>query len=194
MKGAPDFSGGGTVKIVTHDYISWDDPPEKEEAGTPNVMGVAALAASIRTLNKIGMNKISNYEKDLTCYALNSLKNIPEILLYDDIPFNNRVSIIPFNIKDIPHSITARLLSDEGGISVRNGCFCAQPYVQKLLKTPSNEVEKFIENPLIPRPGMVRISFGLYNETYEIDKLIVLLKGIIKNKNKYLNLYSHYIK
>ncbi|MBC8062190.1 MAG: aminotransferase class V-fold PLP-dependent enzyme [Clostridiaceae bacterium] len=191
MKGRPDLSGGGTVNIVTHDHISWSEPPEKEEAGSPNVIGVAALAASIRTLQEIGLNNISNYEEYLTYYALDKLKEIPDIIIYGDVSYKSRVGIIPFNISGIPHDIVAQILSDEGGISLRNGCFCAQPYVQKLLKMPSETSKKFIENPLLPKPGMLRISFGFYNEIDEIDKLIYMLIKITMNKNKYINIYTH---
>lgn len=191
MKGAPDYRGGGTVKFVTHNHVGWDEPPEKEEAGSPNVMGVAALIASIETLKMLGMENIADHEKYLTKYALKKLKKMPEIILYDDIPIKERVGIIPFNIKGIPDSITAKILSGEGGIAVRNGCFCAHPYVQKLLRIPSKDIQKFISDPSLTRPGMVRISFGLYNEIYEIDKLITLLTKIIKNKNKYLKIYAN---
>jgi len=179
MKGAPDYTGGGTVKYVTHDYVGWDDPPEKEEAGSPNVIGAAALMASIHTLNTLGMKNIEEYEKKLTYYALNKLKEIPEVILYDEVPIENRVGIIPFNIKGICYNKTAELLSDIGGISTRCGCFCAQPYVQCLLKLSPNQVNNYINNPNVKRPGMVRISFGIYNTISEIDTFINVLKGII---------------
>lgn len=190
MKGSPDLSGGGTVKIVTHDFISWSEPPEKDEAGSPNVIGVAALAASIRTLKEIGLTNISNYEKYLTYYALNKLKEVPGISIYGDVSYKARVGIIPFNISGIPHYIVSQILSDEGGISIRNGCFCAQSYIRKLLKIPSETTKRVKENPLCPKPGMLRISFAFYNEIEEIDKLISLLIKISMNKNKYLNLYT----
>ena len=184
MEGSPDYVGGGTVKIVTHDYVSWDDPPEKEEAGSPNVIGAAALMASIRTLNSIGMQNIENHERELTIYALDKLSKIPEVILYDNIPIQNRVSIIPFNIKGMPYDKVAQLLSDLGGISVRCGCFCAQPYVQCLLKVPQSVVKKLIENKNAKRPGMVRLSFGLYNTFNEIDEFIDVLQVIIKKESR----------
>jgi cysteine desulfurase / selenocysteine lyase len=182
-EGAPDYAGGGTVKYVTHDYVGWDDPPEKEEAGSPNVIGAAALMASIRTLEDIGMKNVEKHEKQLTSYALARLKEIPQVIFYDKVPAENRVGIIPFNIKGISYEKTAELLSELGGISVRCGCFCAQPYVQCLLRLSPGQVKNYINNPKVQRPGMVRISFGLYNTISEIDTFINVLKRIIRKES-----------
>ena len=67
------------------------------------------------------------------------------------------------------HSMTAEILSKEFGIAVRNGCFCAQPYVQKILNIPKEEIGSYANAPMNKRPGMVRLSFGMYNDIYEID-------------------------
>ena len=183
MQGAPDYTGGGTVKYVTHNYVSWDDPPEKEEAGSPNVIGTAALMASIRTLSDLGMKNVEKHERRLTAYALDKLRRIPQVIFYDDVPVENRVSIIPFNIKGMTYEKVAQSLSDIGGISVRCGCFCAQPYVQCLLKISSEQVKKYINNPDVLRPGMVRVSFGLYNTFSEVDVFINVLKEIIRKES-----------
>lgn len=186
----PEYSGGGTVKLVTHNHVTWDDPPEKEEAGTPNVMGVVALAEAIKTLESIGMDNIHRREKELTLYALDKLKKMDDIIIYgNDEEACERVGIIPFNIKGITHQLTAQILSFEGGISVRDGCFCAQPYVQKLLQIPEEQIKTYIADPSSPRPGMVRISFGLYNTFSEIDYFIKILKKIISNKDFYVRNY-----
>ena len=185
MEGSPDYAGGGTVKYVTHDYVSWDDPPEKEEAGSPNVIGAAALMASIRTLNSLGMKNVEKHERQLTSYALERLQKIPQVVLYDEVPLENRVGIIPFNIKGISYDKAAELLSDMGGISTRCGCFCAQPYVQCLLKLSPEQVRNYINNQDVKKPGMVRISFGLYNTISEIDTFINVLWGIIRKESLY---------
>ena len=185
-KGSPAFSGGGTVRIVTHKKVLWEDPPSKEEAGTPNLMGVFALTRAIKTINMIGIENIERYEQNLTEYALEKLKSIPEIKLYGNTKnANEKVGIIPFNIEGIYHRVVAEILSDEAGIAVRNGCFCAEPYVQKLLNIGQKEIDKHIKNPTMPRPGMVRISFGFYNSFEEIDTLIQTLTWICQNKDLY---------
>lgn len=191
LRGEPDYKGGGTIQIVTHDYIRWADAPERDEAGTPNVIGVAALVEAIKTFNSIGMINIEKKEKALTEYALDRLKFVPGIQLYGNTAdSSDRLGIIPFNIKDIPHRTVAAILSYEFGIAVRNGCFCAQPYVQKLLDVPKKEIRKRIRYNDLPHPGMVRISFGIYNTQEEVDILINALIQIYKRSEYYIEKYK----
>lgn len=185
-EGKPHYSGGGTVKVVTVDKVLWEDMPNKEEAGTPNIMGVVALVAAINTLEKIGMENIYNYEDELKRYALEGLKTIRGVRLYC-VPDRNThsanspsVSIIPMNIEGLQHDKVAEILSSAWGIAVRNGCFCAQPYIQKLLKISSEDMKKYFEDPSLPRPGMVRLSFGMYNDKNEIDRFLYAVEDMIK--------------
>ncbi|MCY6371865.1 aminotransferase class V-fold PLP-dependent enzyme [Clostridium ganghwense] len=191
-KTAPVYKGGGDVRLVSHQFIEWDSPPSKDEAGTPNIMGVAALTAAIKTLSSIGMNILHEYEYNLINYAINQLKNIPDIeLYYYDKKDDNRVSLISFNIKGIHHNLLAVILSNEAGIAVRNGLFCAHPYVEKLLNLSNKDLEYYHNNHDVPLPGMVRISFGLYNNYNEIDLLIKMLNKIARNKNYYKYKYKN---
>lgn len=182
-QGAPDYSGGGTVRMVTSDRVIWDDPPHKEEAGTPNLMGAIALVAAIRTLSVIGMKKVLQHEEGLLAYAYERLRWIEGLTFYGGIPLNQqqisqRIGVISFNVEGIFHEEVAELLARQGGISVRNGCFCAQPYVQRLLHISKQEMEQHMANPSLPHPGMVRASFGLYNTREEIDIFIDILGKI----------------
>ncbi len=190
-KGEPEYRGGGTIDIVTHDLIKWAEPPHKDEAGTPNIMGVVALSEAIRTLSSIGMYNLEGYEHSLAEYAHEKLEALPDIELYCDNDVDNKVAIIPFNIRGLPHQIVASALSAESGIAVRNGCFCAQPYVQKLMKISRNEIRSRIKNPSLPHPGMVRLSFGLYNNYDEIDILVKKLCEISSYKGVYMEKYCH---
>lgn len=183
-RGAPDYVGGGTVNLVTHNYVEWNSPPNKEEAGTPNVMGVVALVAAIKTLNLLRRSEIQQYENSLTIYTIDSLKKIKDVKLYCIDSDVLRVGIVPFNIEGVEHGIVSEILSNEAGISVRDGCFCAQPYIRKLLKLDSNNIDRTRN-----RPGMVRISFGLYNDYSEVDRLAWILSKIVNNKEYYRNKY-----
>ena len=190
----PDLVGGGTVDIVTHDFIKWNDSPERHEAGSPNVIGSIALASAIKTLKRIGMNKVEDIEKKLTSYTISQIENIPNLKIYCQTSKKiDRVSIIPFNIEGIHHATVAKILSYEWGISVRSGCFCAQPYLIKLLNISSEFVSNRIANPDLYRPGMVRVSFGLYNSYSEIDILAYALNKI-SSKRDYYNLKYHNMK
>lgn len=179
-QGHSEIVGGGTVKFVSKDDVIWEDPPAKEEAGTPNLMGVLALTEAIRTMQTIGMNLIEDHERGLTAYALYHLRKIPKITLYDDFNIDDKVSIISFNLEEYHHLKLAEILNHEEGISVRNGCFCAQPYVQRLLKINKEEMMKYRELGKDQQPGMVRLSFGFYNDYYEIDRLLDALNRLAK--------------
>lgn len=188
MQGIPEIVGGGTVETVTHDWVVWDRPPHKEEAGSPNVIGVVALVAAIKTLTTLGMGNIKKYENQLTSYANLKLKSIPGITLCSQTALGEpRIGIIPFNINGIAHERVATILSNQAGIAVRTGCFCAQPYIQRLLSISPKQMEFYRRSMDAPRPGVVRISFGLYNDFAEIDILTQLLERIIRNPTTYSN-------
>jgi len=191
-RGEPDYKGGGTIDIVTHDYIRWAAAPDRDEAGTPNVIGIVALVESIKVLNSIGMSNLERNEQVLTNYALQRLKHIPEIQLYGNSEdSSDRVGIISFNIKDMHHRVLATILSHEYGIAVRSGCFCAQPYVAKLLDLTKKDIKRRLKYDDLPRPGLVRISFGLYNTKEEVDVLIKALLHITEHKEYYISKYKH---
>jgi cysteine desulfurase / selenocysteine lyase len=188
-QGMPDCVGGGTVKLVTHNYIKWEDPPEKEEGGTPNLFGIVALTSAIKTLKLIGMDRVCSGENFLTKYTLDMLNEIPGTRIYGNVKSENKVGIISFLIKDIPYNVIGRALAYEGGISVRTGCFCAQPYIQKLFNISDEEIKKIVKGKTL-RPGLVRISLGLYNLPKEIDKTFYILKKIATNKDYYISKYK----
>ncbi|MDF9406906.1 aminotransferase class V-fold PLP-dependent enzyme [Pelotomaculum isophthalicicum JI] len=198
MNGAPEYTGGGTVRTVTHTNVVWDDPPNKEEAGTPNLMGVLSLQAAVKTLSMIGMQNISNYELGLWKNTIDNFKNIPGLQLYSDTnPDKPRIGIISFNLEGIHHTLVADILAGETGIAVRSGCFCAQPYVRELLKISEKKESCIREHrthsrPLsrpLNRPGMIRVSFGLYNDFDEISVLVQALHHIVNNKERYIQKY-----
>lgn len=192
-KSKPLLRGGSTFRLYTHSQIQWIDPPQKDEAGTPNVMGVVALNAAIRTLSDMNMSKIFNYEKALYDYAVECMRNIPGIRFYSDTGKDDTISIIPFNMENIPHQLMSTILADEAGISVRNGFFCAHPYCERLLGLSETDMEYYFNNINVKLPGMVRVSFGLYNTFDEIDKFINTLLFISQNQKYFTQKYSNSI-
>jgi cysteine desulfurase/selenocysteine lyase len=177
-EGAPDYRGGGTIDVVTLDEVYWTAPPERDEAGTPNVPGAIALAASITLLSQVGMDTIADHEMALTCHALSKLGAIDGVRIFgscDPDRVADRLGVITFQVTDIPHAKVAAILGYEGGIGVRNGCFCAHPYVLRLLRVPEEDArlhkERVLRGDRSLLPGMVRASFGCYNTFEEIDYL-----------------------
>ncbi len=181
----PEYSGGGTVNIVTEDEVYWGDTPDRDEAGSPNVVGAVALAAAIEALTEIGMDNVAAHEEELIVYALEKMNAMSGVTVYGEsnpLKANEKVGVIPFNLDNVPHFLTAAILGYEGGIGVRSGCFCAHPYVVHLLDIDDSQQESWRDRMLsgdkTDMPGMVRASFGCYNTTDDIDKLIDMLVRI----------------
>lgn len=184
-RGAPEYRGGGTIDLVTLDEVRWAAPPERDEAGSPNLLGAVALAASMRCLQDVGMETISEHEKQLTEYALQQLQELPEITVYgsaDPLRLDDRLGVISFNVRGMDHGKVAAILGFEGGIAVRHGCFCAHPYVVQLLELDEAQRSAFrrqiLEGDRTDMPGLVRISFGCYNTREDVDHLLHMLKRI----------------
>jgi cysteine desulfurase/selenocysteine lyase len=183
--GDPEMTGGGTVEIVTLDNVVWTEPPEKDEAGSPNVVGAVALAAAIRQLEAIGMAEVAHHEAELTRHALEQLPTIPGIHIYGDAdPANaaDRLGVISLQLDGVDHFLTAAVLGYEFGIGVRSGCFCAHPYILHLLGLSKQEAtdvrQQIIAGDKSHMPGLVRVSFGLYNTLEDVDYLVEALKRI----------------
>ena len=185
--GAPDLVGGGTVDIVTLESVEWTEPPEKEEAGSPNVIGAVALAETLLTLQEIGLDAIAAHEAELTAHALKGLNDLDEVTVIGDLDPENspsRLGVIPIAVDGLSHYLLAAILGTEFGIGVRNGCFCAHPYVLELAEVSEEEARHYREeirkNSRANLPGFVRISFGMYNTLKEVDILLDALAKIVR--------------
>jgi cysteine desulfurase / selenocysteine lyase len=183
--GDPDMPGGGTVEIVTLDNVVWSEPPEREEAGSPNTVGAIALAAAIRMLESVGMAEVAKHEASLTQYALEGLARIPGLRIFGDRDpdhAENRLGVIPIQLEQVTHFLAAAILGYEFGIGVRSGCFCAHPYILHLLglnKEEAAEVRRrMIGGDKSEMPGLIRASFGLYNSIEDINTLLDALVQI----------------
>ena len=176
-----DFTGGGTVDFVFDNTEILLSPPEKDEAGSPNFFGAVALVESMKEIKKISFSSIEANEKQLFDYTIKGLSSIKNIIIYGDIEkTSDRLGIIVFNIKDMYHTNCARALADLSGISVRQGAFCAHPYVRRLLKISDYDAIINSKLPNYKVPGMVRVSFGIYNSISEVDTFLNTLEFICK--------------
>jgi selenocysteine lyase/cysteine desulfurase len=190
-EGDPDLVGGGTVDIVTVDEVRWAHPPDRDEAGSPNVVGAVALAQAIVSLQEIGMDALARHEAELTAYALRRLREIDAVQIYglaDPERAAERLGVIPFNVRGMDHYKVAAVLSFEGGIGVRNGCFCAHPYILRLLNVSDHEAlrhqQDIVAGTRVGLPGLVRVSFGCYNTFEEVDHLVDVLSRLVRGETR----------
>ncbi len=151
----PFIGGGGMINEVNKDKITYAPIPEKYEAGTMPTAEVVAFNESIKFIQKIGMKKIIEHEKELTNYAIEKLRKINSVNIVGNP--KNKAGVIAFTIKGVhPHDISTIL--DEEGVAIRAGHHCCQILHKRL-----NLV------------ATARASFGIYNTKEDID---ILCKAI----------------
>lgn len=152
----PPYQGGGEmIETVSFDKVTFEKPPLKFEAGTPDYVATHGLATAVDYLLDLGMDNIQKHEAMLTKYAIEQLSTIKDIR-FIGTP-RQKDAVVSFLVGDI-HPFDLGTLLDRLGIALRTGHHCAQPLMQRL-----------------GIQGTVRASFGLYNTKEEID---VLVKGI----------------
>lgn len=156
----PPYQGGGEmIERVSFEKTTFERPPLKFEAGTPDYIATHGLATALDYVTSLGMDNILAHEQDLTRYALQQLCEIEGMHIYGHRN-DSGDAVISFNVGDIHHMDLGTLL-DQLGIAVRTGHHCAQPLMDRLGIL-----------------GTVRASFGLYNTREEVDALVVGIKRI----------------
>jgi len=158
----PFLFGGSMIENVTMTDATWAEAPRKFEAGVPNMAQVVGLAAGIKYLQSIGLEKVHEHEKALTGYLLNELNQIPGIAVVGPTDISLRGGTVSFTLDGIhPHDLGQYL--DSAGIAVRTGHHCAWPLTRAL-----------------GVPATTRASLYLYNDNSDIDALIAAIKDAKK--------------
>jgi cysteine desulfurase/selenocysteine lyase len=159
LEAMPPFMGGGEmIKEVWFDHAEYNDLPYKFEAGTPNIAESIGLGVAVDYLQKIGMEKIRQHEKQITRYALDRLKELPEVTTYGPRDVEKRGGLVAFTLGDVhPHDIAT--YADQEGVAIRAGHHCAMPLHKKL-----------------GLAATARASFYLYNTCDEVDVFINALQ------------------
>jgi cysteine desulfurase/selenocysteine lyase len=153
LEAMPPYQGGGDmISSVTFEKTIYNELPYKFEAGTPNVSGAIGLGAAVRYLNRIGMDRIAAYEKELLDYATKRVSAIPGVRLIGTA--KEKASVVSFVVEGVhPHDVGTVL--DREGVAVRAGHHCAQPVMQRFNV-----------------PATSRASLAFYNTRAEIDALV----------------------
>jgi cysteine desulfurase/selenocysteine lyase len=155
----PIFGGGDMIERVTLEKTTYAQLPLKFEAGTPMIAEVIGLHAAINYILSIGFDVICRHEEELTQYAIEKLRKIPELKIIGES--KHRGAIISFVMKGV-HPLDIATLLDCKGIAVRTGHHCSEPAMNRFKVSSTT-----------------RLSFGLYNTKDEIDVFIKAFIGIL---------------
>ena len=185
--GDPFLAGGGAVDLVDLDEVAWTDPPDREEAGSPNVIGAVALHAAIDELGRIGWDAIIDHDTRLQRRLRAGLVAIPGVnVLGPDTGGGATLPLVTFAVTGVPHALVAARLSAEHGIGVRHGCFCAHPYLVRLLGLGPDEIARHWDavrhGDHRDMPGAIRASAGLSTSIDDIDRLVSAVADIASGR------------
>jgi selenocysteine lyase/cysteine desulfurase len=184
--GEPLLHGGGAIELVTLDDVIWLDAPDRFESGSPNVIGVVALAAACRRLLDVGMDTIAADERPVARYLWDRLATVPglEPLTLWPAGSSDRIGVATFNLDGYPAPLLAAILSAEYGIGVRHGCFCAHPLMAELRGFSDDDMREFAAAMRAGHkphhPGAVRASVGIGTTAADIDRLVGALHEIAR--------------
>jgi len=157
---SPYQTGGNMIRRVTFEKTEFNVLPYKFEAGTPNIAGVIGFGAAIDYINQIGFEKIQSHDNKLLSYATSELEKISGLKIFGTS--KNKSGVISFTV-DCAHAHDIATILDQLHIAVRAGHHCAMPLMDYLNV-----------------PALTRVSFGIYNELSDIDKLILGLDKVRK--------------
>ena len=175
----PYIPGGGNAAQVTAREVEFLNAPDKHHGGTPNIAGIVAMARSLMFLQAIGLDEIRAHEVKLTRQVLDGLAEVGGVTVYGPPKAEDRLGVVSFNVEGVSEPMAAAVLSEEGGIAVRSGRFCAHIYMDRLLALDA------ARNPDRQGPaptGAVRASVGLYNDESDIDRLIEFVGKVKERK------------
>lgn len=175
-EGDPFLAGGGAVDIVDLNEVVWTSPPDREEAGSPNVVGAVALHAAIEELTRIGWSAILEHDQHLSRTLRQGLAAIPGVTLLGPGASDETLPVAAFTVDGVAFALVAARLSAEFGIGVRHGCFCAHPYLTRLLGLNSEQVDRFHSQvrggDRHAMPGAVRASCGINTSDDDVGELV----------------------
>ena len=154
----PYQGGGDMILSVSFEGTTFNEPPHRFEAGTPNIEGAIGFAAALKYVDDLGLDSIANHEAQLLADATEAVLAVPGVRLIGSAP--HKASVLAFVMEGVhPHDIGTIL--DSEGVAVRAGHHCAQPVMARYGLSAT-----------------VRASFALYNTAPEIDALVAGLEKV----------------
>ncbi|MGB8364045.1 MAG: aminotransferase class V-fold PLP-dependent enzyme [Rhizomicrobium sp.] len=154
----PPWQGGGDMILtVSYEKTTYQDPPQRFEAGTPDISGAIGLDIALRFMESVGLDAIYDHESALTDYAIRSLSSVAGVRIVSS--GGNGIGVVSFSVDGIhPHDLAT--IFDDHNVAIRAGHHCAQPLMEKL-----------------GLPATARASFGVYNDETDVDALIAAVES-----------------
>ena len=181
--GDPFLAGGNAVELVELDDVVWRLPPDREEAGSPNVIGAVAFAAAITELGHIGWERIADHDREVAVALRRGIAAIPGARLLGPGLGTETHPIATFVVDGMPYSLVAARLSAEHAIGVRHGCFCAHPYLMRLLGVTPRQLAAYRSaarrHDRHSLPGAVRASAGIATTLDDVARLLSALELVV---------------
>lgn len=143
---------------------------------------MVGLGKAIEILEEVGFDAIEEHEQKLIRKLMDGLLPYDTAIIYGDSEkITDRVGVVSFNFSDVNSYLLAEYLSKIGGVATRRGAFCAHPYVWRLVGVdPDSAIEAYASCEDVHTPGMIRISFGIYNTEEEVDAFLKILPEAMK--------------
>ncbi|MAE94792.1 MAG: cysteine desulfurase CsdA, partial [Deltaproteobacteria bacterium] len=156
----PFMTGGDMIETVSFEKTTFQPPPLRFEAGTPDIAGAAGLHAAIDYVQGLGLDAIERHEEELTLYGTKRLEEIPGLRLIGTAA--SKTGVLSFVVDGVhPHDLGTIL--DTEGVAIRAGHHCAQPLMERF-----------------DVPATARASLGLYNVREDLDRLAEAVREAIR--------------
>ncbi|MCH6469705.1 aminotransferase class V-fold PLP-dependent enzyme [Sinomonas terrae] len=171
--GRPYLAGGGAVREVRLDSVAWAEGPARHEAGSPNVVGAAALAKAAQIIEGLDVKSWYRHEqqlRDALVAGLSEIEGVTVHRLFEDSDLGvsaasrGAVGIVNFSVEGHDAGLTAAYLSAEHGVGIRDGRFCAHPALRRLGLAS----------------GSLRASFGLGSRLEDVERLVTGVRGLVE--------------
>ncbi len=182
----PAEPAGGSPDYVSDEGIVWTRGPVRHQPGTWNANGIAALSESFNIISRIGWQNILKHEGGLVEYALARMSGMPGVVFPvppETFLKESRTAVLPFNVDGFHYALVSSYLAHEFAISTRSGEICNHRLLAKWNHFGTKQIRdtaaRVAAGDLLCKPGVVRVSIGLFNTLEDVDVLVSGLGKLI---------------
>ena len=184
--GDQSLLGGGATSVLDPNDATWMARQEREDPGSPNLIGAVALGAAISALQGIGWPAIIGHDRRIARLLRRGLAAIPTVRLLGPDPGTDTLPVATFTVDGIPSALVAARLAAEDAIEVRHGCLHAHPYLSRLLGLRPAQARTSREQARNggrgAMPDAVRASAGINTSERDVARLLRAVKRLVSEE------------